>query len=371
LIRSIRWRRTLSVARKEMLHILRDPTTLFFTLFIPVIEMFMLGYAIDTNVRNVRTVFWDEAKTQESKQLLEKFVHARTLRFVREVDNEADLNRAIVTGEARVGIKIPEDFSRRVQAGSAADFLVIVDGSESSVTAEVVNVAVNIALIESLKTKVGDAPLPVNVQPRVLFNPSTRSANFFLPGMLVVLCQMASVLLTSTAIVREKENGTIEQLFMTPVSARELIIGKLSPYLVFATTQFCLLSLVMRTVFDVPFHGPFLVLLAVFQFFVLAMMGLGLAISIKAPTREAAEQAAIGTVIPSIFLSGYIFPLDSMPVFFYYFSFLIPTTWMIDAARGVVLRGAGWSELQMNVYVLAGIALAMILLSTLRFKKQL
>ena len=125
--------------------------------------------------------------------------------------------------------------------------------------------------------------------------------------MLVVLCQMASVLLTSTAIVREKENGTIEQLFMTPVSARELIVGKLAPYLFFAGVQFCILAMVMRVVFDVPFNGPFFVLLGIFQLFVLAMMGLGLAISIRAPTREAAEQAAIGTVIPSIFLSGYIF----------------------------------------------------------------
>jgi ABC-2 type transport system permease protein len=189
--------------------------------------------------------------------------------------------------------------------------------------------------------------------------------------MLVVLCQMASVLLTSTAIVREKENGTIEQLFMTPVGAKELIVGKLAPYLFLAGVQFCILALVMRLVFDVPFNGPFFVLLGIFQLFVLAMMGLGLGISIKAPTREAAEQAAIGTVIPSIFLSGYIFPLDSMPKVFYYFSFLIPTTWMIDTSRAVILRGAELKDLTTHAAVLAGIGVTAILASSLRFKKQL
>src|SRR5688572_3135277 len=301
-------RRTGAVARKEMLHILRDPTTIFFTLFIPVMEMFLLGYAIDTNIKNVRTVVCDESRTQESRRLLERFRNSEAIKFVAVVHTQEEMNRAIVKGDARVGIKIPEDYARRLQAGDKTSFLVAVDGSESSVTGEVVNVANSIALLESLEAR-GIETAAVNAEPRILFNPATRSANFFLPGMLVVLCQMASVLLTSTSIVREKENGTIEQLFMTPVGPRELIIGKLAPYLFLAGLQFCILAVVMRVVFDVPFNGPFFVLFAIFQLFVLAMMGLGLAISIKAPTREAAEQAAIGTVIPSIFLSGYIFPL--------------------------------------------------------------
>lgn len=363
-------RRTLAVARKEMLHILRDPTTLFFTLFIPVIEMFMLGYAIDTNIKWVRTVVWDEARTQESRRLIERFESSQSLRIVGVVHSQDELNSAIIRGDARVGIKIPEDFSRRIQAGDEAQFLVAVDGSESSVTGEVVNVANSIALLESLAAR-GQTGATITAEPRVMFNPATRSANFFLPGMLVVLCQMAAVLLTSTAIVREKENGTIEQLFMTPVGARELIVGKMSPYLFFAGVQFCILAMVMRWVFDVPFNGPFFVLFGIFQLFVLAMMGLGLAISIKAPTREAAEQAAIGTVIPSIFLSGYIFPLDSMPPIFYYFAFLIPTTWMIDTARAVILRGAEARDLTLHAVVLAGIGLTAILVSSLRFKKQL
>lgn len=363
-------RRSSAVARKEMLHILRDPTTLFFTLFIPVVEMFLLGYAIDTNIKNVRTVLWDESRTQESVRLIRRFENSQAISIVGVVHSQEEMNRAIIKGDARVGLKIPEDYARRMQAGDQAEFLVAVDGSESSVTGEIVNVANSIALLESLAAR-GMEVAAVNAEPRILFNPATRSANFFLPGMLVVLCQMASVLLTSTSIVREKENGTIEQLFMTPVGAKELIIGKLAPYLLLAGFQFCVLAIVMRVVFDVPFNGPFFVLFAIFQLFVLAMMGLGLAISIKAPTREAAEQAAIGTVIPSIFLSGYIFPLDSMPKVFYYFSFLIPTTWMIDTARAVILRGAGWSDLTMHALVLAGIGIFAILFSSLRFQKHL
>ena len=146
-------RRTLAVARKEMLHILRDPTTLFFTLFIPVIEMFMLGYAIDTNIKYVRTVVWDEARTQESRRLVERFESSQSLRVVGVVHSQDEMNSAIVRGDARVGIKIPEDFSRRLQAGDEAQFLVAVDGSESSVTGEVVNVANSIALLESLAAR--------------------------------------------------------------------------------------------------------------------------------------------------------------------------------------------------------------------------
>src|SRR2546423_5556617 len=177
--------RLTSVARKEMIHILRDPQTLFFALFIPVLELFMLGYAIDTNVRNIRTVVLDQARSQESRELLRRFVATDDFQIVREVYQEEDLTHAIVAGEAQVGIKIPEDYSRRLQAGTTAQVLILVDGSESSVAAEAVNVGNAIALKESLAIVLGDKPLPVEPRPQVLFNPDTRSANFFIPGLIV------------------------------------------------------------------------------------------------------------------------------------------------------------------------------------------
>jgi ABC-2 type transport system permease protein len=360
-----------SVARKEFLHIIRDPMTLFFTLFIPICELFMLGYAIDTNVRNVRTVVYDQARTQESRALLQAFTSSKDFNIVNEVFTDDALHHDIVSGNARVGIKIPENYSRRLLAQETAQILILVDGSESSVAAEMVNVGNAIALRESLKLALGDRPLPVESHPQVLFNPSTRSANFFIPGLLVVMCQMMAVMLSATSIVREKENGTLEQLFLTPVRPRELILGKLLPYLVLTFVEFCSIALLMRTVFQVPIHGFFTTLLGIATPFVLAMLAMGLWVSTRASTRDAAMQVSMGTVIPSIFLSGYVFPLDSMPPFFWYIAQLIPTTWMIDAARGVILRGAGWEELRLHVLVLWCMALGMFVLSTLKFRKRL
>jgi ABC-2 type transport system permease protein len=242
------------------------------------------------------------------------------------------------------------------------------------VAAEAVNVAGAIALRESLEqliVQLNGRPLPVEARPQVLFNPDTRSANFFIPGLLIVMCQMMAVMLTANAIVREKENGTLEQLFMTPVRSSELMLGKLAPYLFFTFVEFGMITLLMRWVFQVPIHGSFVTLATIMLPFILAMLGLGLWISTRASTRDASMQMSMATVIPSIFLSGYVFPIDSMPKFFYYFAHLVPTTWMIDAARGVILRGAGWPELKEHAAVLWGMAIALLLLSTLRFQKRL
>jgi ABC-2 type transport system permease protein len=363
--------RIVSVGRKELIHILRDPTTLFFSLFIPIIEMFMLGYAINTNIRDVRTVVFDQCKTQESRVLLQRFINSNDIRFLAEVYSDDEMHQWIVSGKARAGIKIPEDYSRRLQAGDTAQILVKVDGSESSTAGEVVNVANALALRESLAQLLGERPLPVEARPQILFNPDTRSANFFIPGLLVVMCQMMAVTLSANAIVREKEFGTIEQLFMTPVTAVELILGKMFPYVIVTYVEFCLVAFLMRTVFQVPIHGWFITLMGIFLPFLLAMLGMGLGISTKAATREAAQQMAIGTVLPSIFLSGYVFPVDSMPKFFWYFAQILPTTWMIDASRGVILRGGGWADLQMHALVLWIMAVVIVFLGASRFRKQL
>jgi ABC-2 type transport system permease protein len=362
--------RTLSIARKEVYHILRDPQALFFTLFVPILELFLLGYAIETNVRHVRTVVLDQANTQESRALLQSFENSEDFTVVARVYTDEEMNREIVAGRARVGIKIPHDYSKKLQAGQTAQLLVLVDGSESSIAAEAVNVSNAIALRESLQRALGDKELPVESRPRILFNPDTKSAFFFIPGLMVVMCQMMATMLAATALVREKEKGTLEQLYMTPIRPVELIIGKMVPYLGVTFLDFCLLALLMTTIFGVPIHGSFLTLLALALPFTLTMLGLGLWISTKAETREGAAQLSMGTILPSIFLSGYVFPADSMPLVFSYISKVVPTTWLIDASRGVILRGAGWPELWPHALVLWGMALAMVVACAFRFRKQ-
>jgi ABC-2 type transport system permease protein len=363
--------RIVSVTRKEVLHIVRDRMTLMMTFFFPVVEMIMLGYAIDTNVRNIPTVVLDQAGTQDSAILLRKFTNSEDFKVVAYVNTDAELYEAIVAGRARVGIKVPENYSRRKDAADSAQLLILVDGSMSSVAAEAVNVGNAVALRESLDQVLSGRPLPVEARPRVLFNPDTRSANYFIPGLMVVLCQMMAVTMSANAIVREKEHGTLEQLYMTPVRPYELILGKMAPYLAMTFIEFCGIALLMRTIFQVPIHGVFLTLLALALPFVLTMLAWGLWISTRASTRDAAMQMALATLMPSIFLSGYVFPLDSMPAAFWWVAQLIPTTWLIDAARGVILRGAGWRELWPHALVLWAMALLTIGVTSMRMKKRL
>jgi ABC-2 type transport system permease protein len=382
------FQRLFSVSRKEVLHILRDPMTLFMTLFFPIVELFMLGYAIETKVTDILTVVFDQARTQESGALLREFTNSGDFKIVEMVNTDEDLQQALVAGRARVGIKIPEDFSRRLEAGQPTQVLVLVDGTVSSVAAEAVNVSAAIGLRDSLSRMIGnrqgsttpgsgmavmqpsDSGLLIDVRPQVLFNPNMTSANFFIPGLMVVLCQMMSITLSANAIVREKEKGTLEQLFMTPVKPGELILGKMAPYFAMTFVEFCGIAFLMWAVFGVPVHGRFTTLLMITLPFVLCMLAWGLWVSTKVSTRDAAMQAAMATLMPCIFLSGYVFPLDSMPRFFYWVAQLIPTTWLIDASRGVILRGAGWRELWLHSVVLWGMALMVVIYTALRFHKR-
>ncbi|MBX9624211.1 MAG: ABC transporter permease [Gemmataceae bacterium] len=363
-------RRTASVARKEFLHMLRDRGTLFFALAVPVVELFMLGYAIDTNVRHIRTVAYDACRTQESRALLAAFENSDHFDVVELVYRDDDLSGRIVAGTAHVGLKIPEDYSRRLAAGQTAEVLILVDGSESAVASTAVNVGGAVAVRESLARVLADRPPPVEARPRVLFNPDTRTANFFIPGLMVLLCQMTGSMLTAAALVREKEQGTLEQLYMTPVRPGELMVGKVAPYLALCFAQFLTIAALMRVVFGVPVAGNALTLLAINLPFVLAALGIGLMISARAATREEASQKVIGSVLPCVFLTGYIFPVEGMPAVLRPVSQVIPTTWMIDAARGVILRGAGWAELWPNALVLSGMAVVFLALAAVQFKKR-
>jgi ABC-2 type transport system permease protein len=362
--------RTASVARKEVLHLLRDRQTLFMTLFFPIVELIMLGYAIETNVRNIPTVILDQCRTQESRALLQRFESSDDFLIVTQVNTDAELNRAIVRGQARVGIKIPENYSRRLQAGQTASFQILVDGTVSSVAAEALSVGNNLALRDSLERALDGKPLLVEARPRVLFNPDMKSASFFVPGLMVVLCQLMAVTLSANAIVREKEKGTLEQLFMTPVRPGELILGKLAPYFVLTFIEFIVIGILARVVFKVPMNGSFWTLLALAVPFVLTMLAWGLWVSTRVETRDGAMQMAMGTVMPCIFLSGYVFPLDSMPKFFWWIAQLIPTTWLVDAARGVILRGASWADLWLHALVLSSMAIVILVYSSFKFRKR-
>ena len=369
------FRGLIPVLRKEAIHIRRDPMALFFTVLIPLLQMFMIGFAINTNVRDMKTAVYDGARTQESRRLLDRFVNSDDFLIVSRVEGDEALNREIIAGRAKVGIKIPPDYSRRLLAGETASVLVLVDGSESSVANQALNVANAITLRESLERSMTVSAvrqsLPVEARPKVLFNPDSRSANFLIPGMLAVLIQVMTVMLTALAIVREREKGTLEQLYMTPVRPLGLMIGKIVPYAVVAFAELSIMLFFMRWVFQVPISGSLPLLLLLVVPFIVTMLGLGLLISTRAQSQQEAMQAAFGTMMPSIFLSGYIFPIDTMPLFFQWISSIIPTTYLIEIFRGIILRNAGFEALWKQALILTVMGIFLITVSALRFRKKI
>ncbi len=373
-LRSNPFRGLIPILRKEAIHLRRDPMALFFTVLIPMIQLFMIGFAINTNVRDIPTAVYDAAQTQESRRLLDRFVNSDDFQFVRYVNSDEELNREIIAGRARAGIKIPPDYSRRLLAGQTATVLVLVDGSESSVAGEALNVANAIALRESLERALSVSAvrqtLPIETRPKVLFNPDSRSANFLIPGMIAVLMQMMTVLLTAIAIVREREKGTLEQLYMTPIKPLGLMVGKIVPYAVVAYVELFLLLFFMRWAFSVPIRGDLFLLLLLVTPFILTMLGFGLLISTRANSYQEATQAAFGTMMPSIFLSGYIFPIETMPPFFQWVSQIIPTTYLIQIFRGIILRGAELGDLWKQGAILTVMAIVMVGIAAKRFSKK-
>ena len=360
-----------AVFYKESLHVRRDFATIFFSLIIPLLQMVVLGFGIDTNIRHINTVVYNADGTQESRELLDRLTNSDTFHIIRYVQSDHDLTDAIVAGSARVGIKIPPDYSSNLLHGMSGQVLVLIDGSDSSVAGPAINVTTAVGLDESLKRLVGNNPqFSVDMRPKLLFNPDSRSPNFFLPGLTAVLLLNVTTFLTAFSIVREKENGTLEQLFVTPVKPMGLLFGKLLPYLGIGFFELLLIVFCMRFVFLVPIHGSF-ILLAIFSLpFLFVSLSIGILISSKATTQAQAMQLAFITILPTIFFSGYIFPRETMPFIFRMMSYGVPATYFINITRGIILRGAGVQHLWIDALVLFCMGAALLLLAALRFQKK-
>ncbi len=362
-----------AVFYKEVLHVRRDPGTLFFSLVIPLLQMFVLGFGIDTNVRQVHTVVYNADGRQESRELLDRLKNSDTFHVIRYVDNDKDLNDTIISGRARVGIKIPVDYSDRLIHKMSAQVLVLIDGSDSSVAGQAINVTTAIGLDESLRRAVTDrsAALAVDMRPKLLFNPDSRSPNFFLPGLTAILLLNVTTFLTAFAIVREKERGTLEQLFVTPVRPFGLLLGKLLPYFGIGFFELCNILFFMRFVFRVPMHGNVFLLAFLSLPYIFVSLSLGMLISSKANTQGQAMQLAFLTILPSIFFSGYIFPRETMPLGFYLISYLVPASYFINITRGIILRGAGLQHLWIDGLALFTMGTILLIIAARRFSNKI
>jgi ABC-2 type transport system permease protein len=367
---------------KESLHLRRDSMAIMFALAVPIVEMIILGAAIDTNVRQVKTVVFDQSGimehsgqvegSQSSRALLDRFRNSDTFHVYKYAHSDAELTHEMVAGRAKVGLKVPYDFDRQLVRGSSAQIMVLVDGSDSSVAGQSLNVASAIGLEESLQRMLPEGRQPaIDVRPKVMFNPDSRSPNFFLPGLMTVLLLFVTTMLTAFSIVREKERGTLEQLFVTPVRPMGLMMGKIMPYFVLAMVEMLMILAFMRFAFRVPIHGSLLLLLALGTCYMFTHLALGMLISSKANSQNDAMQRSMGIMLPSIFLSGYIFPLDNMPWIFYLMSFFVPATYMMQISRGIILRGAGFGDLWINAVVLLAMGVAALLVAARNFKKMI
>lgn len=360
-----------AVLRKELIQILRDRGALIFILMVPIFQMGLFGL-IDMNVKHVPTVVLDQSRSPESRSLVRDFVNTSQFDVVRFVGSRAELRQEIVAGRASVGVEIPPEYARRRLEGRPADFLVLIDGSDSSISSQTLSAANGLALSRSLDEtgeRYGIEPTTVRPFPQLLFNPDSRSANLFLPGLVAILLTFSGTVLAAFSIVKERERGTLEQLMVTPVSSIGVVLGKLLPYLLVGFVQCMCILAVMRYVFQVPIHGSVGLLIVLSVVYLFALLALGLMVSSKAKTQMEGLQRAQGILLPSVFLSGCMFPISSFPTALQYVAKLLPATHFIAISRGIIIRGASFMDLWPNVAALVAVSVVLVLASTRAFQK--
>jgi len=365
-----------AILYKELLTMLRDPLTIFFAFLPPLIQVLAFGFAIKTDVKHTPAVLLNQDGRQASRELVSKIENTQYIDIIREVKSEKEMMSALTRGEVYVGIKIPPDYSNNLAIGKSATFLTLIDGSNNTLASQALNVSNNVAFMSSLEQLTRQSGtsmknLPIESRPKVLYNPDLRSENFFVPGVIGVALQLVTTFLTAFAIVRERERGTLEQLMVTPLSKFGLLLGKMIPYILLAWAEAMFLFWLLVVVFKVPIAGSFLLLMLLTTLFIFVNLSIGLLISTKATSQVQAVQMSMVTLLPSVFLSGFIFPRFTMPWIFYSISSLLPATYYMNILRGIILRSASLEDLSKDVLILSGMGLLLFLAAMVRFKKKL
>jgi ABC-2 type transport system permease protein len=351
-------------------------------LALPTVMLVLYSYAINLDIKSIKTVVYDLDKNKQSRELIGKFINSGYFKIVKYVDRYDDIDKQLNSGKVKVALCIPPDFSRRLTHSQTATLQTIVDGSDSSnatVPINYINQIVQQYSLEKAISALGSKGvqlrrgLPViNIQSRVWYNPEMKSVNFIVPGMIAMILMMLGSILTALSVVSEKENGTFEKLIITPIHSHELVIGKIMPFVIlsFADVIFCLL--VGKLWFKVPLRGSITLLLCLSTLFLFSTIGLGLLISSVAKTQRVAMMAAMLTsMLPTFLLSGFVFPIESMPTVIQWITYLIPARYYLEILRGILLKGAGIKVLLFNASCLMVYSIIMILISASRFKKKL
>jgi len=360
--------------RKEFIQMRRDRLTLGIMVGIPVIQLLMFGFAIQTDVRHIPTVVLDESRTPASRDIIQAFENTGSFRIVGHVDERRALDAAIARGDAQAGIVVPADYPRDLARGTTATVQVIVDASDPLSSTAALAAAAGVAQVRSLailSAVAGRSQLPLEARVRPRYNPGLRSPNYIVPGLVGVILTITMVLVTAMAIVRERERGTLEQLIVTPITKTELMLGKIAPYIGVGMVQMTAVLVLGRFVFDVPLTGNVLLLYGIALVFVIASLSLGLFVSTLVRTQQQAMQASFFFVLPNILLSGFMFPRQAMPLVFQWLGALLPLTHFLKVLRGILLKGVGVTELWPEMLLLALFAVGLIALAVRRFQKTL
>lgn len=369
--------RTLALIRKEFLHIFRDPRTLMVMLLIPVMQLVLMGYAATTDVEHLRTAVLDADRTPASRELADAYRASNYFSLVAYVDSQGEIARLIDRGDVRAGLIIPAGYERGIEAGERPKIAFLIDGSDPSVAntafaaSQSVGQAQSTTIIQQqLGIDVEDMP-GLEVRPRVWYNPNMESANFMIPGLMGLILYFLTTLFTSMSIVREREQGTIEQLIVTPIRPIELIIGKIAPYIVIAFFNVIEILLIGVFWFGVPVRGSVPLLLSLSGLFLLTSLGIGIFISSVTNTQQEAMLMAFMTMLPSIFLGGFFFPIEAMPGWLQVVTYIVPLRYMLIVIRGIILKGVGLQILRQEVIALAIFGVVIMGLAASRFRKKL
>jgi ABC-2 type transport system permease protein len=368
--------KTVAVARKELRQIRRDRRTLLILLFVPVFFLLVYGYALNFDIRHVRLAVQDNDRSVASRALVSTFVNSGYFDLVAEAPNADAIERIIDRDQARAVLVIPARFGTDVVNGHPVSVQVIVNGDNANTATTVVGYATGIMAETSVRyemlTRRGSHTGPaVMVEPRVWYNPELRSTLFLVPGLIAYIAMLTAVVSTALSIVREKEAGTMEQVRMAPIGPLPYVLGKTAPYFVVSLASSMSIVVASMVLFDMPMRGSWVVLLGVVSLFLIGALAFGLLISSLADSQQVAFQVALLTsFLPTLMLSGFIFPISSMPVFLQAVTYIVPARYFLVALRGVVLKGVGPPVFWPDLVALALFAAVTLGLASVRMKRQ-
>ncbi len=368
------------IASKELLHILRDPRSLLAALALPLLMVVMFGYAINLDVKNVDIAVVDQDRSAAARQLMSHLTADGAVRVVARTDSPDEMERMLDMGKARMGIVIPPGFGRDIESGKNAPVQVIVDGTEASFAAQALgHVASSLQYttvneVEQLLTVMGRrGGVPgLSAEPRIFFNEALDSRWFVVPGLIAVIIMMLSAMITSQCVAREYEHNTIEQILVSPVRGPALMLGKLAPYILVGIIQVGSVTLLSRFLFGVPIRGSLLILAVATLLYLTGAMAMGLLFSAALKSQQVAMQISfVATILPSMILSGFIFPIKNMPWFLQYISYAVPARYYLRLIRGLFLKGVGLDVLWPDLVAMVIFAFVVMAAATSRFRRSL